>query len=48
MGHGVADIQDELTHFPFRIDEKSSNVIRVRLGDKLSRRQKFQPTFFAS
>src|SRR5579862_6860877 len=35
MGRGVADIQDELTCFPFRIDEKSSNVIRVRLGDKL-------------
>ena len=35
MGCGVADIQDELTRFPFRIDEKSSNVIRVRLGDKL-------------
>ena len=35
MGHGVADIQDELTRFPFRIDETSSNVIRVRLGDKL-------------
>jgi molecular chaperone DnaK len=35
MGRGVADILDELTRFPFRIDEKSSNVIRVRLGDKL-------------
>jgi molecular chaperone DnaK len=35
MGRGAADIQDELTRFPFRIDEKSSNVIRVRLGDKL-------------
>src|SRR3984957_19491847 len=35
MGRGVADIQDELARFPFRIDEKSSNVIRVRLGDKL-------------
>src|ERR1700720_299277 len=35
MGRGVADIQDELTRFPFRIDETSSNVIRVRLGDKL-------------
>src|ERR1700746_2201370 len=35
MGRGVADIQDELTRFPFRIDERSSNVIRVRLGDKL-------------
>jgi molecular chaperone DnaK (HSP70) len=35
MGRGVEDIQDELTRFPFRIDETSSNVIRVRLGDKL-------------
>src|SRR6201984_3333333 len=35
MGRGVAEIQDELTRFPFRIDEKSNNVIRVRLGDKL-------------
>jgi molecular chaperone DnaK len=35
MGRGVADIQDELARFPFRIDETSSNVIRVRLGDKL-------------
>ena len=35
MGRGVADIQDELTRFPFRIDQTSSNVIRVRLGDKL-------------
>jgi molecular chaperone DnaK len=35
MGRGVADIQDELTRFPFRIDKTSSNVIRVRLGDKL-------------
>jgi molecular chaperone DnaK len=34
MGRGVADIQDELARFPFRIDEASSNVIRVRLGDK--------------
>jgi molecular chaperone DnaK len=35
MGRGVADIQDELARFPFRIDETSSSVIRVRLGDKL-------------
>jgi molecular chaperone DnaK len=35
MGRGVSDIQDELARFPFRIDETSSNVIRVRLGDKL-------------
>jgi molecular chaperone DnaK len=34
MGRGVADIQDELKLFPFRIDLSSKNVIRVRLGDK--------------
>src|SRR5262249_43566234 len=34
MGRGVADIQDELRLFPFRIDSASRNVIRVRLGDK--------------
>jgi Fe-S protein assembly chaperone HscA len=34
MGRGVADIQDELKIFPFRIDAKSDNVIRVVLGDK--------------
>src|SRR5271156_4861531 len=34
MGRGVADIQDELKIFPFRIDPGSRNVIRVRLGDK--------------
>jgi molecular chaperone DnaK len=34
MGRGVADIQDELKLFPFRIDPTSKSVIRVRLGDK--------------
>ena len=34
MGRGVADIQDELKLFPFRIDPSSKNMIRVRLGDK--------------
>jgi molecular chaperone DnaK (HSP70) len=34
MGRGVADIQDELKLFPFRIDPSSKNVIRVQLGDK--------------
>ncbi len=34
MGRGVADIQDELKLFPFRIDSSSKNTIRVRLGDK--------------
>jgi molecular chaperone DnaK len=34
MGRGVADVQDELKIFPFRIDAGSENVIRVRLGDR--------------
>jgi Fe-S protein assembly chaperone HscA len=35
MGRGVADIQEELALFPFRVDEGSSSTIRVWLGDKL-------------
>src|ERR1700685_996183 len=35
MGRGVADVQDELKLFPFRIDPASKNVIRVRLGDRV-------------
>ena len=35
MGRGVADIQAELSLFPFRIDEGSDDTIRVRLGEKL-------------
>jgi len=35
MGRGLADVQDELKLFPFRIDPSSKNVIRVRLGNKL-------------
>ena len=35
MGRGVKDVQDELKLFPFRLDASSSNVIRVRLGDKV-------------
>ena len=34
MGRGVEDVRDELKIFPFRIDEKSRGVIRVKLGDK--------------
>jgi Fe-S protein assembly chaperone HscA len=34
MGRGVADVQNELKIFPFRIDPDSDNVIRVRLGDR--------------
>jgi Fe-S protein assembly chaperone HscA len=35
MGRGPADVQNELRIFPFRIDPASSNVIRVRLGDRV-------------
>ncbi len=35
MGRGVADVQDELKIFPFRIDPESRNVIRVRLGERV-------------
>src|SRR5215475_7094152 len=35
MGRGPADVQSELKLFPFRIDSKSSQVIRVQLGDKV-------------
>ena len=34
MGRGVADVQDELSLFPFRIAEGSDSVIRVQLGEK--------------
>src|SRR6185437_2294671 len=34
MGRGVEDVRDELKIFPFRIDEESRGVIRVKLGDK--------------
>ena len=35
MGRGPADVQDELKIFPFRIDPASTNVIRVRLGERV-------------
>jgi len=35
MGRGVADVQDELKLFPFRIESDSGNVIRVRLGESV-------------
>src|SRR6266851_567395 len=35
MGRGPGDVQGELKLFPFRIDPSSSNVIRVRLGEKI-------------
>jgi Fe-S protein assembly chaperone HscA len=34
MGRGVADVQEELKIFPFRIDPAGRSVIRVGLGDK--------------
>jgi Fe-S protein assembly chaperone HscA len=35
MGRGLADIQNELKLFPFRIDPASENVIRVMLGERI-------------
>ena len=35
MGRGVKDLEDELKLFPFHLDPSSSNVIRVRLGEKV-------------
>ncbi|MBI3669150.1 MAG: molecular chaperone DnaK [Acidobacteria bacterium] len=35
MGRGVADVQDEVKIFPFRIDPASQNVIRVVLGARI-------------
>ncbi len=35
MGRGVADIQNELKLFPFRVDKSSKNAIRVMLGDRV-------------
>ena len=34
MGRGLADVQDELKLFPFRIADDSESIIRVRLGEK--------------
>src|SRR3954469_24834389 len=33
MGRGFEDVQEELAHFPFRIDPESRGVIRVKLGN---------------
>ncbi len=35
MGRGVADIQDELKLFPFRIAPESESVIHLQLGEKV-------------
>jgi molecular chaperone DnaK len=35
MGRGLADVQNELKLFPFRIDPSNKNVIRVMLGEKV-------------
>lgn len=35
MGRGLADVQEELQLFPFRLDPGSASVIRVRLGEKV-------------
>ena len=34
MGRGIADVQEELKLFPFRIADDSESIIRVRLGDR--------------
>jgi molecular chaperone DnaK len=34
MGRGVADVQEELKLFPFRVAEGSEAVIRIQLGDR--------------
>ncbi len=34
MGRGVADVQEELKLFPFRIAEDSESVIKLSLGDR--------------
>src|SRR5579875_4129293 len=34
MGRGVADVQDELKLFPFRIAEDSESVIKLKLGER--------------
>jgi Fe-S protein assembly chaperone HscA len=34
MGRGIADVQEELKLFPFRIADDSESIIRVRLGVK--------------
>lgn len=34
MGRGIADVQEELKLFPFRIADDSESIIRVRLGER--------------
>src|SRR5215469_4141654 len=34
MGRGIADVQDELKLFPFRIAPDSESIIRVQLGER--------------
>lgn len=34
MGRGIADVEDELKLFPFRIAENSESVIQLKLGDR--------------
>lgn len=34
MGRGLADIQDEIKLFPFKIAEGSESVLRLRVGDR--------------
>ncbi|HXR75781.1 MAG TPA: Fe-S protein assembly chaperone HscA [Bryobacteraceae bacterium] len=34
MGRGLADVRDELKLFPFRVDENSESLIRLKLGER--------------
>jgi Fe-S protein assembly chaperone HscA len=34
MGRGLADVQEELARFPFRVDPNSPQVVRVLLGER--------------
>ena len=34
MGRGVDDVKEELKLFPFRIDQESQSVIKLKLGDR--------------
>lgn len=43
MGRGIADVQDELKLFPFRIAEDSESVIRLILGEKTLTPPKSRP-----
>ena len=43
MGRGLADVQDDLKLFPFRVAPGSESVIKIRLGDPESGGRVFTP-----